>query len=340
MAAALRSGNQDGLFRLQVITRRPGSLHQRLGREQLPGSCVQDVEEPVLGRGHHDVAPFAVNRQVRHHDLIVFVVHAFGAGLVVPDVFSRLRIDRNDALREKFFAGDLCAGHFAVANVSAGSAKNDEPGGVVIRNGMPHIAAADFPGAFSVPGFRGHFQFFGFERLRRIAGNRPETPDFLASFGIVGCQCTADRVVRAVVAHQNFRLGHARRSGDSGLRGLANRGFPNFVGGRRVNGNQAAIARADVDFAVPNGHASVRSRRVRAVQSLVQANLRIVFPEEFSGASFDSIDFRKWGTDVNHAVHHDGFGDHAHQPIVIEVPSQTQVRDVRGVDLLEWAEMF
>ena len=267
-------------------------------------------------------------------------MHAFGAGLVVPDIFSGLRVDGDDALGKEFFAGDFDPGHFAVADVRASGAEYDEAGGVVIGNRMPDVAAANFPGALAVPGLRGHFEFFCFKRFRGIAWDSPETPDFLARFRVVGGQRAANGIVRAVVAHEDFSFGDAGRAGDAGLCGLANGGFPDLVRGGGIDGAQAAIAGADVNLSVPDCHAAVGARGIGAVQSLIQPDLGIVFPEQFSRDGVDGINFRKWSADVNDAVDDDWFGNHAHCAVVIEIPSQTQVRDIGSVDLLERAEMF
>src|SRR5207248_9324070 len=58
------------------------------------------------------------------HDALP-ILHAFGTGLKMPDVFPRIGVDRDDALGEEFFAGDLRAGQFAVANVRARRAEKD-----------------------------------------------------------------------------------------------------------------------------------------------------------------------------------------------------------------------
>src|SRR2546429_6594544 len=68
--AALRSGNEDGLLCLHVVSGSPSRLHQRLGGKHLSGFRVENVEESVLGGGHRHVVPFAVDRQVGHDYLI------------------------------------------------------------------------------------------------------------------------------------------------------------------------------------------------------------------------------------------------------------------------------
>ena len=200
-AAALRRGDQDGASRLRVVRCGPSGFDERLGGKKAAGFGVQDIEETILGGGHRHVTLFPVDRDVGHHDLVVFRVHPLGASLEVPDVFSGVRLHRDDALGEELFSGNFDSGHFTVADVRARGAKNHEACGVVISDGVPYIASADFPRAFAEPGFRGHLQFFCFEAFRGIARNGPEAPNFLARLGVIGRKSAADAIIRAVVAH-------------------------------------------------------------------------------------------------------------------------------------------
>src|SRR5439155_15808359 len=95
-----------------------------------------------------------------------------------------------------------------------------------------------------------------------------------------------------------------------------------------------------INFPVPYRHATIGARGIGAVQSLIQTDLRVVLPEEFSRGSFHGIDLRKGRADINDAVDDDGFGDHDHRAVVIEIPSETDIGDVRRINLLERAEMF
>ena len=181
------------------------------------------------------------------------------------------------------------AGQFTVTHIGAGGAENHEPGAVIIGDGVPDVAASDFPRAFAVPGLCSHLEFFRFVWLRRITRDSPKTPNFSAGLGVVSGERAAYGIVRAVVAHENFSLGHARRAGDAGLCWFANGGFPNFVGRGGIDGDESAIARADVHFAVPDGHAAVGARGIGPIQRLIEANLRIVLPAEFSRSGVDCI---------------------------------------------------
>src|SRR5712692_12089512 len=92
-----------------------------------------------------------------------------GGSLKVPDIFSCVRLYRDDALGKKFFSRDFDPGHFTVADVRARGAKNYETCGVVIGDGVPNIAAADLPRAFTEPGSRSHLQFFCLEAFRGVS---------------------------------------------------------------------------------------------------------------------------------------------------------------------------
>ena len=130
-----------------------------------------------------------------------------------------------------------------------------------------------------------------------------------------------------------------RRAGDAGLRWLADCGLPHFFRGCSIDGYQAAVAGADVHFAVPNGHAAIDARGIGTIDGLVQANLRIEFPQQFSRGSLHRIDFRKRRADINHSIHNDRLRYDAHGAFNVQRPGQTQPSDIFVGDLLQRAEM-
>ena len=131
-----------------------------------------------------------------------------------------------------------------------------------------------------------------------------------------------------------------RRSSDAGLRGLANGGFPHLGSCACVNGNQPAITRAHINFAVPNGNALIDARGVRAVDSLIELRFGIEFPEQFSGSSIDGINLGQRSAEVDDSVDHDGLGDDTHAAFDVHEPGQTEIASVFIGDLLERTEMF
>ena len=321
-SAALGRGNPYGASRRQVHRSRPNSFDERLRGKKFSGFGIEHEKEPVLWRGHGHVAFLAVDDEVGHHNVIVFGVHAFGAGLVMPGVFSCVCVQGDDAFAEQPVALRLNQPELSVIHTHARGSENDLVCRVVVSYGVPNVAAANPPPSVAGPSLRGHFQSLRFEWLRGITRNRPEAPRFLAGFRVIGNQCAAHAVIRTVVAHQNFPFRYMWRAGDAGLRRFADCGLPNFFRGCRIDGHQAAVACADVYFAVPNGNAAIGPRGIRTVDSLVQAHLRIEFPQQFPRGCLHRINFRKRCADVDHSIDNDRLRHDAHGAVHIQRPGQ------------------
>src|SRR5262249_37667708 len=101
-----------------------------------------------------------------------------------------------------------------------------------------------------------------FEGFFRITGNRPETPEFFAGVGVVGGYGAPHAVIGAVVAHEHQAFGYVRRVGNAGLRRLADKSVPDLLAGGGVDSDEATVAGAHEDLAVPDGDTCVRARRV------------------------------------------------------------------------------
>src|SRR5439155_13406995 len=93
-------------------------------------------------------------------------------------------------------------------------------------------------------------------------------------------------------------------------------------------------------FSVPDSYSSIGAGRIRTIQRQIEPNLRIIFPDEFSGGSFHGVDLRERSADVDHAVHNNRLGYDAHGAVIIQVPGKPQVTDVLIANLLERAEML
>ena len=124
------------------------------------------------------------------------------------------------------------------------------------------------------------------------------------------------------------------------MQGLADGGLPDLLCCGSIDGNQAAVACAHINFSIPDGHASISARRVRAVQRLVEPDLGIVLPEEFSRGCFHGVNLGERGADVNNAIHNNRLGDNAHCAVIIQIPGEAQIAGVLIVNLFERAEMF
>src|SRR5437762_4730373 len=193
----------------------------------------------------------------------------------MPGVFSSVCVHRDDALAKQPVAGCFDEAELTIVHSHASRSEDDLVCRVVIGDSVPDVAAANPPPSVAGPGLRGHFERLRFEWLGGITRNRPEAPRLLAGFRVISDQRAPHAVIRAVEAHQNLPLGHMRRAGDAGLRWFADRGFPNFFRGCGVDGYQAAVAGADVHFAVPHGHAAIDARGIGTIDGLRSEERRV-----------------------------------------------------------------
>src|SRR5437660_6728215 len=153
----------------------------------------------------------------------------FGAGLIMPGVYSSVCVHRDDALAKQPVAGCFDEAELTIVHSHASRSEDDLVCRVIVGDGVPDVAAANPPPSVAGPGLRGHFQGFRFEWLRGVARHGPETPRLLASFRVISNQCAPHAVVGTVVADQDSSLRDMRCPGDAGLRWLADRGFPHFL---------------------------------------------------------------------------------------------------------------
>ena len=160
---ALRGRPEDRPSGLQIDGAGPHDFDERLRGERLSGLGVEHVEEAVFRRGHRHMTLLAVQDKVRHQNVIVLGVDALGAGLVMPNVLSGVRIHRDDAFAEEPVAGRFDEAELAVIDSDSSGAENHETRGIVIGDGVPHVAAANSPPAFAGPRFCRHFERFRFE---------------------------------------------------------------------------------------------------------------------------------------------------------------------------------
>ena len=188
LAAAFRDRDLHRASRFQVVRVRPRQLHQRFRREQLPGFCIQHIEEAVFRNRHRHMTLLAIHPQIGNQDVIVLCLQSGRARLEVPHVFARRCLYRKNAAGEQPVSRDLDRRQFAVIDACARRAENHIVVHRIIGNGIPHVCAADPPAIVARPRLRGHLESFGLQRFFRIAGDCPEAPRFLPGFRIVGHQ--------------------------------------------------------------------------------------------------------------------------------------------------------
>ena len=130
------------------------------------------------------------------------------------------------------------------------------------------------------------------------------------------------------------------RVGNAGLRRLANQRLPDLLASGRIDGDQAAVARPDEDFALPHRHARVRARRVRTIERLIQSHLRIKLPNQFPSGCLQGVHLGLRRADVGDTVDDNGLGNDAHAAIDFHVPSEPQSGSVLIRNLLQRAEVM
>ena len=207
---------------LEVDVARPGDGHVGLGRDELSGLAVEDVEEAVLRGVQQRLALSPADLEVREQDVLDRGVVPVVARcrLVVPGELAGVRTQREDRAQEEIVS-------------AAGAAVVARPGGAVADADVEQVelgieghrvpggaAAADSP-PLPGPGLGRHLELGMLERLGRVPGDGVEAPDLLAASRVVGGDVATDSVLGAAVADDDLSLDHAGSAGDGvgGARG-------------------------------------------------------------------------------------------------------------------------
>ena len=261
-----------------------------------------------------------------------------GRGLVVPDVFAGIRVERHDRGQVQVVA----ASRAAVLLVPRRAVADPDVEQVQLRvvgHRVPHRpAAADLPPLAARPGRRRPLQRGRFKGLRRIARHGVEAPFLLAGFRVVGTHVAAHAQLGAAVADEHQPLHHARRTGDRvGLvdgRGLHRPQQLAVIGVQRL---QAPVDRAHEDLAAPCRHAAIH-RVAAQVHRPLPRHLGVVLPQQCAGLRVEGVDHAPGAGHVKAAVDHDRGGFHAAVGGEVEGPREPQPAHVRGVDAIERTE--
>src|SRR6185312_3574025 len=127
-----------------------------------------------------------------------------GDSLVVPLVFARVRVERDDRAEEQVVAAPGAA-HLLVPRRAVPRADQNLVELGVVGEAVPGIAAAAVGPPLTFPGLGGHLLSFVLEAVGGIARNDVEAPDLLSGLGIVGRDVAARRaVLRAAVADEDL----------------------------------------------------------------------------------------------------------------------------------------
>src|SRR5579885_466610 len=126
---------------------------------------------------HDDVPLLAVDDQISRTDLRCAIeIEILGRRLlVVPDVFARLRIQRDDRSREQVVAAPRRA-DFRRPRRAVACAEINITCDRIVSDGVPGCAAATKLPPLAGPGLGGPLQLRLLESLRRIAGHGPPAP--------------------------------------------------------------------------------------------------------------------------------------------------------------------
>ena len=284
-ALVTRAGHLDRATRFQVDMRRPRHLAEFFRRQQFAVLAVDDVEEAVLRcvqQGFHGVL---AKLEVREHDVHVrVVVPGFARyGLVVPLVFPRIGVERDDGTQEQVVAAvgrtDLLIPRRTVAG-----ADQDLVELRVVGEAVPRVAAAAVLPPFAGPRLRRHFHRRAFETVGGIARHDPETPRLLAGVRVVGRDVTACGVVlRAAVADEHLAVEDFRCAGDVVTATRVDRHrLPHFFTGVTIQPDEAAIDRGDDQLVLPHGRTLVLIPHDAQAIAGVRDRLRIVFPQDLA----------------------------------------------------------
>ena len=312
-----------------IESRRPVH-HRELGaRDELAGLRVEHVEEAVLRRVHHDAPGRAADLERRSDDLLgrVEVPTIFRRLLEVPDVFAGVGSNRDDRRGVEVVALGAVADD-RVPGLRVRGAEVDEIGLGIVRDRVPHRAAAAELPPLAAPGLRGLLEVRAFEGLRRIAGHRVETPSFFAGLCVEGGEVAARDVLRAGGTNNHFAFDDARRAGDRHVRPLRDAAHvPDDGAGGRVERNHVTRQRRDEYLALVDGHSAVHGIAAH-VYELLARHLRVVRPEKFAGRSVERLHHRPSRRDVHHAVDHDRSPFLAARAVEVERPGEPERADV------------
>ncbi len=321
-----------------LVDRRPIDLHDRLGRDELPGRGIEDIEIAVLRRLHDHMALPARNREVGGDDRA-------GAGiipvlprnhLIMPGILAGLRMQRDDRADEEVIALAFAA-IMPRQRRSVAGAEIDEVGLGIVGDRIPWIgAAAELPPwTRPCPGGHRHHRIrrLMIRPLRRIAGRGVEFPQLPAGIGIIGRSEAANAEIAAAIADHDHPGEYARGAGDGVRRSLAieGDGGPDRLAGGGIERDQPPIEGGDDRLALPQSEAA-RDGLAAGIAPHFARHLRIVGPEPLAGAGVISGGDVPCADIVEHAI---GIKRRALDSAIgvqFVIPSEAELIDIARID--------
>ena len=164
-----------------------------------------------------------------------------------------------------------------------------------------------------------------------VLGDGVEAPNQLAVLGVIGLDETADAVLAAVGADEDFAVDGGRRHRLAvALLGIADLLRPDLAAGLGVERDQLGVEGANVDLVLIDGDAAV----VRAAaDGGYRAELGLVMPNLRSGLGVERVNVAERRGDVHDAVDDDRRRLERLFDLGGEDPGRMQMRDVAAVDL-------
>ncbi len=325
---------------LQVHRRRPVRRNHLLRGEQLARRAIEHIEEPVLRHLHDHFAIGASDLQRGQHQRLGRreIPRFAGRGLVVPDVFPGVCLQRDDRRQIQIVAA-AGAAIFLVPGRAIAGADVDEVELRVVDERIPDGAATPI---FHHSPFQVAAAFSSAGDSKPFAGSPgtvKKTPRQLARLGVIRRDVAAHAHLRAAVTNEHFAFHHTRRTRDGVAKVLVDGElFPDRLAGGGIERNEAAIQRAHVDLAVPSGDSTVGHVTAR-VHTGFAGNLRVIRPDALACSRVEREHLAPRARDIHHAIDHERGGLlHAMRRVEIERPREAELLHVLRVDLLQRAE--
>src|SRR5690606_7559226 len=136
-----------------------------------------------------------------------------GCGLVMPDIFTAVRFDRDDGRQEEIVATFRAAG-LGTPGRAVADADVKQVGCRIVDKGLPHRTAATDRPPFPRPGCGRHAQCLILTTQFRVTWYRMETPVQLAGFRIIGAEVAAHAEFGTGIADQHPAFYNPGRSGN------------------------------------------------------------------------------------------------------------------------------
>src|SRR5258708_24021736 len=332
-------GILDGTAGFQIDGAGPGDRSVGLCGKQFTGGAVEDVEETVFGSVKQSFSRGVVDREVGKDDGLggIIIPGVAGSFLVMLDVFAALGRKGDDGGDEEIVS-TLGAASAGGRRSRVADTEVDEIKVGVVGDRVPDGAASAQFASLPLPSLRSFLEDGRFVGLRRIPGDRVETPNHLSRVGVVGRDVATHAVLGATIADQDVSFDDTWCASDGvGEMWVNGESFPDGLSGGGIKRDEAAIERGDENFSSPNGDAAIDDVAA-GVDGPLGWNLRIVRPEFFAGGGSDCEDSAPRAGEVHDSIPNDECHFITAVAVEIHIPGEGELADVLIVNLLQGTE--